>query len=37
MGDIEKAAEYYKTIYAIDVDYEDIAEKISRLYDDDQE
>lgn len=32
MGDTEKAAGYYKQIYAVDIGYKDIAEKIDSLY-----
>jgi tetratricopeptide (TPR) repeat protein len=32
MGDKEKAAEYYKQIYSVDISYKDIAEKIDNLY-----
>jgi len=31
-GDTAKAAEYYKTIYQVDIGYKDIAEKIENLY-----
>jgi fibrillarin-like rRNA methylase len=32
MDDKEKAAEYYKQIYAVDIGYKDIADKIESLY-----
>jgi tetratricopeptide (TPR) repeat protein len=32
MGDQEKAAEYYKEIYAVDIGYRDVAEKIEKAY-----
>lgn len=32
MGNRDKAAEYYKQIYQVDIGYKDIAEKIERVY-----
>jgi hypothetical protein len=31
-GDVEKAHGYYKDVYAADIGYEDIGERMERIY-----